>query len=112
MEELEYWKKRCGLAEAYIEKSPFDPYITMEKKFSEKKPPKNKLHDDSCDLMNKYWEIKNNAGEQFKFFINEKNMACLNVYLEKDLIASLIMSKKEFENLIYGLTEMIKNVDR
>jgi len=29
MEQLEYWKKRCELAEMYIEESPCDPDITM-----------------------------------------------------------------------------------
>ena len=29
MGQLEYWKKRCELAEMYIEESPFDPDITM-----------------------------------------------------------------------------------
>lgn len=28
MEELEYWKKRCELSEAYISESPCDPDIT------------------------------------------------------------------------------------
>ena len=30
METIEYWKKRCELAEAYIEKSPCDPDIDPE----------------------------------------------------------------------------------
>lgn len=58
------------------------------------------------------WEIKNNAGEQFKFFIDEENRACFNVKFEKELLAGLIMSKKEFEELINSLTEMMKNVSR
>ena len=58
------------------------------------------------------WEIKNNAGEQFKFFIDEENRACFNVKFEKELLAGLIMSKKEFEGLINSLTEMKKNVGR
>ena len=58
------------------------------------------------------WEIKNNAGEQFKFFIDEENRACFNVKFEKELLAGLIMSKKEFEELINSLTEMMKNISR
>jgi hypothetical protein len=58
------------------------------------------------------WEIKNNAGEIFKFFIDEENRACLNIKFEKELLAGLIMSKKEFEDLINSLTEMMKNVSR
>jgi hypothetical protein len=27
---IEYWKKRCELAESYIEESPCDPDITMQ----------------------------------------------------------------------------------
>lgn len=27
---LEYWKKRCGLAERYLEESPCDPDITKK----------------------------------------------------------------------------------
>lgn len=29
MKELDYWKKRCELAESYIEESPCDPDITI-----------------------------------------------------------------------------------
>ena len=29
MEQLEYWKKRCELAEMYINESPCDPDITV-----------------------------------------------------------------------------------
>jgi len=56
------------------------------------------------------WEIKNNAGERFKFFIDEENRACFNVKFERKLLAGLIMSKKEFEGLINSLSKMINNV--
>lgn len=74
-------------------------------------------HDTPTDVNNVLaevfeWEIKNNAGEQFKFFIDEENRACFNVKFEKELLAGLIMSKKEFEELINSLTEMMKNVSR
>lgn len=58
------------------------------------------------------WEIKNNAGESFKFFIDEENRACFNVKFENQLLAGLIMSKKEFEVLINSLSKMMKNVSR
>ena len=56
------------------------------------------------------WEIKNKAGEIFKFFIDKENRACLNIKFENELLAGLIMSKKEFQDLINSLTEMMKNV--
>lgn len=58
------------------------------------------------------WQIKNNGGEEFKFFIDEENRACLNIKFEGELMAGLIMSKKEFEELIATLTAMNKNVSR
>lgn len=58
------------------------------------------------------WEIRNNAGEEFKFFVDEESRACLNIKFQGELQAALIMSKKEFEGLINSLTEMNKNVVR
>lgn len=56
------------------------------------------------------WGIKNNAGEVFKFFIDEERRACLNIRIDRELVAGLIMSKKEFEGLIHAVSEMNKNV--
>lgn len=58
------------------------------------------------------WEIQNNGGEQFKFFIDEDNRACFNVRHKKVLLAGLIMTKKEFEELVNSLNEMMKNVKK
>ena len=56
------------------------------------------------------WEIRNNAGEEFKFFLDEENRPCLNVKFKGNIQASLIMCKTEFEGLIHSLTEMNKSV--
>ena len=50
------------------------------------------------------FKITNNAGEEFKFFLNEESKPCLNVSFEGELRAALIMSKEEFKSLIYNLT--------
>jgi hypothetical protein len=53
------------------------------------------------------WEIKNCGGVHFKFFIDEENRPCFSVVFEDEILANLIMSKKEFESLVDRLTEMM-----
>lgn len=64
--------------------------------------------DDAVDIID--WDIKNNADETFKFFINEGGRACLNCYFEDKLEAAWLMRKSEFETLIKTLSEINKSV--
>lgn len=43
--------------------------------------------------------FRNNAGEEFKFFLNEYKEISLNIKYEKEIISAFILSKKEAKNL-------------
>jgi len=49
--------------------------------------------------MNKEYNFRNNAGEEFKFFLNEKSDIGLNIRFENKLIAAFTLDKKEVEEL-------------
>ncbi len=50
------------------------------------------------DTMEEF-TFTNNAGEQFKFFINESNELALNIRDGKELIACFILNIEERDNL-------------
>lgn len=58
----------------------------------------------------KSYEITNNAGEKFTFFIDKEDRICLNVSVENQTFAALMMSRKESKALAKSLKQMNQTI--
>ena len=52
------------------------------------------------------YKFKNNAREEFNFFLNEDGKVRLDIKFEQELLASFLLSKEEVDNLLKKLKVM------
>ena len=56
------------------------------------------------------YKFRNNAREEFNFFLNEENKPCLNINFGDELVAAFILSKEELNTLTKNLEDMNNDV--
>ncbi|VDH16880.1 Uncharacterised protein [Algoriella xinjiangensis] len=60
--------------------------------------------------MNKEYNIKTNGGDEFTFFTNEENTHCINVRVQDELVAGIILNDSEAAEIAKVLQPDLKNV--
>lgn len=58
------------------------------------------------------WQIQNNAGELFKISMDENKNPGITVYFNDGILARIIMSKKEFDEMVDSLEYMRQSIKK
>ena len=60
--------------------------------------------------MHKEYKIKTNGGDEFTFFTNEENNHCINVSVQNELVAGIILDDSEASEIAKVIQPDLKNV--